>query len=159
MVLGSTPGEGRKFFFSPRRPVWLWGSPGPLFSGYRGSFVGGERPGHVADHSPSSRVEVKNRWSYNSTPPYAFMLWTEKTLPSVYVTRHPPPPHHKLANDKLTNQHTCVVWFYERRPPAVMNLQQIIIFPSNTSKVLYSGMTTTCFGLKKTFIRATLQKL
>jgi len=52
--------------------------------------VGVERPGHEADHSRSSRAKVKNRWSYISTPPYAFMVWTEKPLPSVYVTRHSP---------------------------------------------------------------------
>jgi hypothetical protein len=32
--------------------------------GTRGSFLGGE-----TDHSPSSSVEVKNAWSYTSTPP------------------------------------------------------------------------------------------
>lgn len=90
MVQDSTPGGSRKFLFSPRRPVRLWGSPGPLFSGYRGSFVGRELPGHEADHSPSSTAEVKSRWRYNPTPPYAFMVWTEKNLPSVYVTRHSP---------------------------------------------------------------------
>jgi hypothetical protein len=38
---------GQKIFFSPRRLVRLWGSPGPLFSGYRGSFVGGGGGGRV----------------------------------------------------------------------------------------------------------------
>jgi hypothetical protein len=28
-----------------------------------------------ADHSPPSSVEVKNAWSYTSTPQYAFMAW------------------------------------------------------------------------------------
>jgi hypothetical protein len=32
-------------------------------------------PGHEADHSPSSSAEVKNAWSYTSTPPYTFMVW------------------------------------------------------------------------------------
>jgi hypothetical protein len=28
-----------------------------------------------ADHSPPSSAEVKNAWSYTSTPQYAFMAW------------------------------------------------------------------------------------
>jgi hypothetical protein len=30
-------------------------------------------PGREADHSPPSSAEVKNAWSYASTPPYAFV--------------------------------------------------------------------------------------
>jgi hypothetical protein len=32
-----------------------------------------KRPGHEADHSPPTRVEVKNTWTYTFTPPYVFM--------------------------------------------------------------------------------------
>jgi hypothetical protein len=32
-------------------------------------------PGREADHSPPSSAEVKNAWSYTSTPQYAFMAW------------------------------------------------------------------------------------
>jgi hypothetical protein len=28
-----------------------------------------------ADHSPPSRAEVKNAWSYTSIPPYVYMVW------------------------------------------------------------------------------------
>jgi hypothetical protein len=31
--------------------------------------LGVKRPGREADHSPPSRAEVKNAWSYTSTPP------------------------------------------------------------------------------------------
>jgi hypothetical protein len=31
--------------------------------------------GHEADHSLPSRAEVKNEWSYISTPYYIFMAW------------------------------------------------------------------------------------
>jgi len=31
--------------------------------------LGVKRPGREADHSPSSSSEVKNAWSYTSTPP------------------------------------------------------------------------------------------
>jgi hypothetical protein len=34
-----------------------------------------KRPGREADHSPLSSAEVKNAWSYTSTPPSAFMSW------------------------------------------------------------------------------------
>jgi hypothetical protein len=34
-----------------------------------GSFPGVKRPGREADHSPPSSAEVKNEWSYTSTPP------------------------------------------------------------------------------------------
>jgi hypothetical protein len=33
------------------------------------------RPGRDADHSPLSSAEVKNAWSYTSTPQYVFMTW------------------------------------------------------------------------------------
>jgi hypothetical protein len=35
----------------------------------RGSFPGGKAAGGEADHSPPSSAEVKNAWSYTSTPP------------------------------------------------------------------------------------------
>jgi hypothetical protein len=38
----------------------------------RGSFPWIKRPGHEADHSPQSSAEVKNAWSYTSTPQYVF---------------------------------------------------------------------------------------
>jgi hypothetical protein len=38
-------------------------------------FSGVKRPEHEDNHSPLSRVEVKNAWSYTSTPPYVFMVW------------------------------------------------------------------------------------
>jgi hypothetical protein len=36
--------------------------------GTRGSFPGVKRPGREADHSPPYSAEVKNVWSYTSTP-------------------------------------------------------------------------------------------
>jgi hypothetical protein len=37
--------------------------------------LGVKRPGREADNSPPSSVEVKNAWSYTSTPQYVFMAW------------------------------------------------------------------------------------
>jgi hypothetical protein len=48
------------------RPIQL--TPGALSMGVK-------RPEHEADHSPSSSAEVKNAWSYTSTPRYVFIAW------------------------------------------------------------------------------------
>jgi hypothetical protein len=37
--------------------------------------LGVKRPGREADHTPPSSAEVKNAWSYTSTPQYVFMAW------------------------------------------------------------------------------------
>jgi hypothetical protein len=37
--------------------------------------LGVKRPGSETDHSPPSSAEIKNTWSYTSTPQYAFMAW------------------------------------------------------------------------------------
>jgi hypothetical protein len=37
--------------------------------------VGLKQLGREADHSPPSSAEVKNAWSYTSTPHYIFMAW------------------------------------------------------------------------------------
>jgi hypothetical protein len=37
--------------------------------------LGVKRPEREDDHSPPSSAEVKNAWSYTSTPQYVFMVW------------------------------------------------------------------------------------
>jgi hypothetical protein len=37
--------------------------------------LGVKRPASEADHSSPSTAEVKNAWSYISTPKYVFMVW------------------------------------------------------------------------------------
>jgi hypothetical protein len=37
--------------------------------------LGVKRPGREADHSPPYSAEVKNAWSYTSTPQYVFIAW------------------------------------------------------------------------------------
>jgi hypothetical protein len=37
--------------------------------------LGVKRPRREADHSPPSNAEVKNMWSYTSSPLYIFMAW------------------------------------------------------------------------------------
>jgi len=43
-----------------------------------------KRSGHDIDQSPPSSTEVKNEWSYTSTPLYALMAWTGRSLPSTW---------------------------------------------------------------------------
>jgi hypothetical protein len=45
----------------PTQPTIQW-VPGILSLGVK-------RPGREADHSPPSSAEIKNEWSYTSTPP------------------------------------------------------------------------------------------
>jgi hypothetical protein len=63
------PGRGWEFFSSPPRPDRFWGPSSFPSNGCQGSFPVGE-----TDHSSPSSAEVKNAWSYNSTPQYAFMV-------------------------------------------------------------------------------------
>jgi hypothetical protein len=55
----------------PTQPHIQW-APGTLFQGMK-------RTGREADHSSVSSFEVKNEWSYISTPPHAFMACTGAT--------------------------------------------------------------------------------
>jgi hypothetical protein len=49
--------------------------PGSCPMGTRSSFHESKAVGVLADRSPPSSAEVKNAWSYASTPQYAFMVW------------------------------------------------------------------------------------
>jgi hypothetical protein len=51
----------------PTQPSVQW-APGALSPVVK-------RPGRKADHSPPSSAEIKNAWSYISTPPYVFLAW------------------------------------------------------------------------------------
>jgi hypothetical protein len=64
-------------YFSPNHSVQTGsGAHSPSYlMGTRGSFVEIKRSGREADYSHPSSVEVKNAWSYTSTPQYVFMAW------------------------------------------------------------------------------------
>jgi hypothetical protein len=67
----SRQGQGFLLFFTTSRPAL-----GPLSlisSGYCGFSLW--LLGHEADISPPFSAEVKNAWTYTSTPPYPFMAW------------------------------------------------------------------------------------
>jgi hypothetical protein len=62
------------YFSSPQRPVRLWDSPKLLTNGYRERFPPGVKgAGREADHSHPSSAQVKNAWSYISTPQWELM--------------------------------------------------------------------------------------
>jgi hypothetical protein len=64
---------GLFLFTAASRPAL--GPPSPLSNGYRGALTPEvKRPGLEADCSPPSSTEVKNAWSYTSTP-YVFVEW------------------------------------------------------------------------------------
>jgi hypothetical protein len=58
--------EFRPALGSTRSPIQQ--EPGDLSPGVKW-------PGHEADNSTLSIAQVKNVWSYTSTPPYAFVAW------------------------------------------------------------------------------------
>jgi hypothetical protein len=62
--------------------------PASYLTGTSGSFPGGKAAGHEADHSPPSSAEVKNAWSYTSTPQYVFMAWCQGQLYLYVLEEH-----------------------------------------------------------------------
>jgi hypothetical protein len=69
MVQGLDPGRGKRFVCSPKRADRLLGPLSLLLNGYRGSVPRVKWPGSEVYHSLPSSAEVKNEWSYTSTPP------------------------------------------------------------------------------------------
>jgi hypothetical protein len=65
---------GQEIFSSPKRPDRLWGPRSLLLNGYRGSFPGVKRPGSEVDHLPPFSAEIRNGWSYTSTPLHGFVI-------------------------------------------------------------------------------------
>jgi hypothetical protein len=67
---GSVPGMGNGGTFSspPPRLDWLWDPLNLLSNGYKGSFPGAKRQKRESDNLPLYSADVKNAWSYTSTP-------------------------------------------------------------------------------------------
>jgi hypothetical protein len=72
--------EGQQvfFFFKTSKPAL--GTTQPPTEWTPGSFPRVNVAGRVAYHSLQSSAEVKNEWSYASTPLYTFMVWTGKNF-------------------------------------------------------------------------------
>jgi len=83
-ILDSNHGEGKDFFSTSDRPYRPWGPSSILFNRYRSSFPEGKWPEREADHSSPSRPEVKNKWSYTSTPSMPRGVNTDRFTLSVF---------------------------------------------------------------------------
>jgi hypothetical protein len=68
MIRGSFLSRMR-FVSSTDRPRSLCGSPSSLLTGYRLSFPVTKQPGHEVNCSLQSHAEIRNEWSYSSSPP------------------------------------------------------------------------------------------
>ena len=67
-IWGSNSGTGKRLS-SAKRTDRLCEPSCLVFDGYKVYFPGVKRPGRETDHLPTSSSEVKNEWSYTSTPP------------------------------------------------------------------------------------------
>ena len=63
------PARERNFSYSPNRSDQIWNPPSLLFSAYRGSSQGINRPGRDVNHLQPSSAERKNKWSCASAVP------------------------------------------------------------------------------------------
>lgn len=70
---GSTPDRNKRFVFCKASRSALGPTQPDLQSGTN-------RPGREAGHSPPSNARIKNAWTYISTPPYTFMVFTGTSL-------------------------------------------------------------------------------
>jgi len=68
MIGGLNPGWGWEFFSSPLCPHQIRDPPSLLWNGYRGLFLWGKAAGGWSCQLTPSCAEVKNAWSYTSTP-------------------------------------------------------------------------------------------
>jgi len=66
-------------FILSKNPDSIWGPPRILFNWYRGTFVTAKRLEREINHSPPSSGEVKNEWSYTSTPPVPLNSFVQRT--------------------------------------------------------------------------------
>ena len=70
----------------PKYPNRLWDPLSFLPTGYRCSWPGVNRPGHDVDNSSPSSAEVKNEWSYTTTPPIWFHDVDKENINFVHST-------------------------------------------------------------------------
>jgi len=72
----------KRFIFPSHRLDQFQGPPSLLLNVYWGLFPRGVSRAAEMWIEPltQSSAKVKNKWSYSSTPPYAFMAWTGTTL-------------------------------------------------------------------------------
>lgn len=78
--------KNRVWISPPQGQYLLWGISPLVFSGYRGLSQVAKWPGCEADHLPSPSTEVKNEWTWNTSPPYIFVTCTAQTLPLLPIS-------------------------------------------------------------------------
>ena len=74
---GSNAGRGNETFTCPNRLPRFKDPRSFLLNLHRNSFPRIKRPWREVHHSPPYSAEAE--WSYTSTPPYAFTVWTGTT--------------------------------------------------------------------------------
>jgi len=92
---GSIPGGGNNgiLFLSATASRPSLGPTQPPIQCLPGDLsLGVRRPGCEADHSTQCNAEVKNGWSYTSTPQYVFTAWYLNTVTILPVIRQTRPP-------------------------------------------------------------------
>jgi hypothetical protein len=67
--------QGQRFFSSLQHPDQLRPALGPIQSVQGAHFSKIKQLGNKTDHPLLPSAEVKNEWSYTSTPPYFFTAW------------------------------------------------------------------------------------
>jgi len=72
--------KGKRVFCTRKLRDQLLGPASLLFNGYRSTFPDGWLSRHDVEHLPLSSAEVKNEWSFTSTPLYVFTTWTRIAL-------------------------------------------------------------------------------
>lgn len=80
------PGRSKRFSSAPKHPDQLWAQPASYAMCIWSYVVGVKWPAHQVEHSPPTKVEVKNGWS-NTSPTLTFLpqgqlylLWIEHSI-------------------------------------------------------------------------------
>jgi hypothetical protein len=99
--------------------------------------LGIKQLGHEADHSPPPSAEVKNAWSYTSTPQYVFMAWClvkQLTLDTLLVSSKLPsfffggPQNVKIRQKCLKTSHLSLCPFQKIHIPLPQLHNIILLF-------------------------------
>ena len=124
-VQASNPIRDKGLFSSPTHPDQLWGPTSLIFSGFQPSFLGIKWVGPDDDHSPPSSIEVKNEWSYTSTP-LVYLLGMDRDFtffffyefdPSVFIFSYSIRRKSLRFPNLLLKSSTCYSSDTHRQPP------------------------------------------
>jgi hypothetical protein len=122
--------------------------PGALTQGIR-------RPGREADHSPSSSTEVKNAWSYTSTPSvllHGVVLVKQRDSVAFYLNLHYLVLHYKnmfirFLTGKPVAGHKAAVFWVRYLKDDVVRLYHAVQKHLNTLKLIRHVGFVACSSL------------